>query len=60
MHPRHPQIQPTQALVIRAKVPVCDHWNFQLNNFWLESLDYRWGRMVCVGMTGGAAWCAWG
>ena len=22
--------------------------------------DDRWGRMVCVGMTGGAAWCAWG
>ena len=38
---RSPQLLPTQALVIRAKVPACDHWNFQLNNFWLESLDYR-------------------
>jgi len=36
------KLQSTEALIIHSLVPECDHWNFQLNNFWLESLDYRY------------------
>jgi hypothetical protein len=28
--------------VIESKVPPCRTWNFQLNNYWMESLDYRY------------------
>lgn len=34
-------IEEGQALVIEAMPPVCEAWNFQLNNYWEESLDYR-------------------
>ncbi len=30
-----------EALLLEFRPPPCDYWNFQLNNYWLESLDYR-------------------
>mmetsp|Transcript_23352 Transcript_23352/g.36689 ORF Transcript_23352/g.36689 Transcript_23352/m.36689 type:complete len:460 (-) Transcript_23352:64-1443(-) len=35
------KISKTEALVIDVKPPKCRTWNFQVNNHWMESLDYR-------------------
>ena len=35
-----------QALVIKTPIIECEHWNFQLNNYWLESLDYRYHQIT--------------
>jgi hypothetical protein len=43
----HWKLSPDEALVIRIKPPRCDTWNFQLNNYWMESLDYRYHR-ICI------------
>jgi hypothetical protein len=32
---------PGQAWVIETDVPDCPYWNFQLDNWWMESLDHR-------------------
>ena len=31
-----------KALKIKTSIPECEGWNFQLNNIWMESLDYRY------------------
>jgi hypothetical protein len=35
-----------EALLVSAKEPECRYWNFQVNNIWMESLDYRYHRIT--------------
>jgi len=40
------RLDPDEALLIEARtIPECTTWNFQLSNFWMESLDYRYHRI---------------
>ena len=35
------KIAEDEAWIIEVQPPACDYWNFQLDNFWMESFDYR-------------------
>ena len=41
----HWAIEHDEALMIEVTPPECEYWNFQLNNYWMESLDYRHHRI---------------
>lgn len=43
----HWKLAEDECLVIRVRPPECDSWNFQLNNYWMESLDYRYFT-ICI------------
>jgi hypothetical protein len=34
------ELEPGEALVIETPVPECRMWNFQIDNWWMESLDH--------------------
>jgi hypothetical protein len=39
------ELKADEALVIRfPRIPECRFWNLQINNWWMESLDYRYHR----------------
>lgn len=44
------KLEPDEALLIVVSPPPCDNWNFQLDNFWMESLDYR-HHTICINKT---------
>jgi hypothetical protein len=40
------QLAEDEALLIELdRVPECDFWNLQVDNYWMESLDYRYHRI---------------
>jgi hypothetical protein len=40
------KIAADEAWVIEATPPDCYYWNFQLDNWWMESLDYRFRQIT--------------
>ncbi len=42
------QLKPGQALQLELDPPACRYWSVHLNNWWLESPEYRDGQSVCI------------
>ena len=42
------QLEPGQALQLELTPPPCRYWSVHLNNYWLESPEFRDGQRVCV------------
>ena len=43
----HWDLAEDEVMEIRApRIPECQTWNFQLDNYWMESLDYRYHRIT--------------
>jgi hypothetical protein len=42
------QLEPGQALRLTLEPPECRYWSVHLNNWWLESPEYRDGQSVCI------------
>ena len=38
----HRALAEDEALLVEVTPPECEHWNFQVNNYWMESLDHRY------------------
>ena len=41
-------LEPHQALELEINPPRCRYWSVHLNNWWLESPEYRDGQSVCI------------
>ncbi|MEM9745214.1 MAG: DUF1214 domain-containing protein [Actinomycetota bacterium] len=41
-------LAPGQALELELDPPACRYWSVHLNNWWLESPEYRDGQSVCI------------
>ncbi|HQW19464.1 MAG TPA: DUF1214 domain-containing protein [Rhodocyclaceae bacterium] len=40
------ELETDEALLIELDhIPACDFWNLQIDNYWMESLDYRYHRI---------------
>ncbi|WP_311269571.1 DUF1214 domain-containing protein [Sphingobium sp. WCS2017Hpa-17] len=41
------KLGPDEALVLETGEPEAEHWNIQINNWWMESLDFRY-HPICI------------
>jgi len=44
-HNSYWKLREGEALLVELTPPDCRTWNFQLSNYWMESLDYRYHRI---------------